>query len=154
MLPNLYNPRPTQKLRRANCNDPGFTRFALETRISALATILSAAFLLASCSICIASAPPQSPEVRTSRALEEAAKTGPAALRGFPLRDAQRRRPPLSISDGEIYAETFIRDAAQDGLCVDTAALALKFVKPMATDAQPAPAARLRRGTRPRRLGY
>jgi adenosine deaminase len=31
---------------------------------------------------------------------------------------------------GGIYAETFLRDAAQDGLCIDTAALAI--VKPMA----------------------
>jgi adenosine deaminase len=130
MLPNLYNPRPTQKLRRANCNDPGFTRFALETRISALATILSAAFLLASCSICIASAPPQSPEVRTSRALEEAAKTGPAALRGFLYAMPKGADLHYHLSGG-IYAETFIHEAAQDGLCVDTAALA--FTKPVAT---------------------
>jgi adenosine deaminase len=69
------------------------------------------------------------PEARTAQALEEAAKAGPAALRGFlyPMPKGTDLHYHLS---GGIYAETFIRDAAEDGLCVDTTALA--FVKPIA----------------------
>jgi len=69
------------------------------------------------------------PELRTARALDEAAKTGPVALRGFLYAMPKGTDLHYHLSGG-IYAETFIHDAAQDGLCVDPIALA--FAKPMA----------------------
>jgi adenosine deaminase len=76
-------------------------------------------------------APPQSTsaEIRTSRALDEAAKTGPAALRGFLYAMPKGADLHMHLS-GAIYAETFIREAGEDGLCVDP--VTLTFVKPMA----------------------
>jgi adenosine deaminase len=68
-------------------------------------------------------------EARTAKALDEAAKSGPAALRGFLY--AMPKATDLHYHlDGGIYAETFLHDAAQDGLCIDTTAMAV--VKPMA----------------------
>src|SRR3984957_7747440 len=52
---------------------------------------------------------------------------GPAALRAF-LADFPKGADLHVHLSGAVYAETFIRDAAQDGLCVDTVALA--FAKP------------------------
>ncbi len=69
------------------------------------------------------------PEARAARALDEAAKTGPAALRGFLYAMPKGADLHYHLSGG-IYAETFLRDAAEEGLCIDTAALAI--VKPMA----------------------
>ena len=68
-------------------------------------------------------------EARATKALDEAAKSGPAALRGFLYAMPKGADLHYHLSGG-IYAETFLHDAAQDGLCVDTAALAI--VKPMA----------------------
>jgi adenosine deaminase len=77
-----------------------------------------------------AEAAPQSPqELRTSRALDEAAKTGPAALRGFLYAMPKGADLHMHLS-GAIYAETFLHDAAEDGLCVDPVGLA--FTKPVA----------------------
>ncbi len=70
-----------------------------------------------------------SSEARTSRALDAAAKMGPAALRGFLYAMPKAADLHYHLSGG-IYAETFLRDAAHDGLCIDTATLAI--VKPMA----------------------
>ena len=93
--------------------------------------MLTLATILAICSFPAQAAPPptQSPELRTSRALEEAAKTGPAALRGFLYAMPKGADLHMHLS-GSIYAETFLHDAAEDGLCVDTVALA--FTKPIA----------------------
>ena len=65
-------------------------------------------------------------ESRAARAYESAVHQGPAALRmflvGFP------KGADLHVHlGGAVYAETFIRDAGEDGLCVDPAAL--KFVR-------------------------
>ena len=86
-----------------------------------------AAILLTSASLhgFAAATPSTSPgEARAARALDEAAKTGPVALRGFLY--AMPKGTDLHMHlDGAVYAETFLRDAAEDGLCVDPVALAL-----------------------------
>ena len=70
-----------------------------------------------------------SSEARAAKALDAAAKMGPAALRGFLYSMPKGADLHYHLSGG-IYAETFLHDAAQEGLCIDTAALAI--VKPMA----------------------
>jgi adenosine deaminase len=70
-----------------------------------------------------------SAELRTARALDEAAKTGSAALRGFLYAMPKGADLHMHLS-GAIYAETFLHDAAEDGICVDTVTLA--FTKPIA----------------------
>jgi adenosine deaminase len=66
-------------------------------------------------------------EARTSRALLSYAAQGPLPLRAF--LDQFPKGADLHVHlSGAVYAETFIRDAGEDGLCVDPAAL--KFVKP------------------------
>jgi adenosine deaminase len=126
MLPNLHNPRLMQRPRISDSANPGAPCLASETWVSAVATILVAAFFL---TLSLSAQPTQSPELRVSRALDEAAKTGPAALRGFLYAMPKGADLHMHLS-GAIYAETFIRDAAQDGLCVDPVALA--FTKPIA----------------------
>jgi adenosine deaminase len=73
--------------------------------------------------------PSSSSEARTAQALDAAAKMGPAALRGF-LYAMPKGADLHNHIDGAVYAETFLRDAAEDGLCIDTTALAI--VRPMA----------------------
>jgi adenosine deaminase len=67
------------------------------------------------------------PEARAERAYQAAVKDGPltlyAFLSGFP------KGADLHVHlSGAVYAETFIRDAGVDALCVDPAAL--RFAKP------------------------
>ena len=77
-----------------------------------------------------AAAPTPTNEARTARALAEAAKTGPAALRGFLYQMPKGADLHMHLT-GAVYAESFLRVAAHDGLCIDTTALAL--VKPTGT---------------------
>jgi len=66
-------------------------------------------------------------EQRAARAYSSYQAQGPLALRGFLAEFPKGADLHVHLS-GAVYAETFIRDAAADGLCVDAAAL--KFVKP------------------------
>jgi adenosine deaminase len=69
----------------------------------------------------------QGAEVRAARAYQAAVQAGPLALRAF-LADFPKG-PDLHVHlSGAVYAESFIRAAGEDGLCVDPAAL--RFVKP------------------------
>src|ERR1700735_704230 len=69
-------------------------------------------------------------EARTSRALLSYEAQGPLPLRAF--LDQFPKGADLHVHlSGAVYAETFIRDAAEDGICVDAAALA--FAKPPCT---------------------
>lgn len=80
-----------------------------------------------------------SAEARTARAYEVAIHEGPLAVRAF--LDQFPKGADLHVHlSGAVYAETFIRDAGEDGLCVDPTAL--KFVQPPCT-APLVPAARL-----------
>jgi adenosine deaminase len=129
----LYHPPQTKHI--CHPERPRATRRGVEgSAVSAIFTLAAIAIL------CIApaanAAPPATApsELRATRAAEqalgEAAKTGPAALRGFLYAMPKGADLHMHLS-GAIYAETFLREAAQDGLCVDTVALAL--TKPVAT---------------------
>jgi len=62
-------------------------------------------------------------ETRATRAFEEARKQGPVALRAFFYQMPKGADLHVHLS-GAVYAESFIRAAGEDGLCVDTALLA------------------------------
>jgi adenosine deaminase len=66
-------------------------------------------------------------EARASRAYLAAAQKGAPALHTF-LNDFPKGADLHVHLSGAVYAETFIREAAEDGLCVDPAAL--KFAQP------------------------
>src|SRR5271168_1603769 len=68
-------------------------------------------------------------DARAAKALAEAAKAGPASLRAFLYAMPKGADLHYHLSGG-IYAESFIRAAGEDGLCVDTKTLS--FAKPMA----------------------
>ncbi|MGA7857950.1 MAG: adenosine deaminase [Terracidiphilus sp.] len=69
-------------------------------------------------------------EARAVRAYEAAVKGGPLTLRAF--LDQFPKGADLHVHlSGAVYAETFIKDAAEDGLCVDPRELTL--VKPPCT---------------------
>ena len=63
-------------------------------------------------------------EARASHAYDAAVKKGPPALRAF-LVDFPKGADLHVHLSGAVYAETLIRDAAEDGACVDTVALSL-----------------------------
>src|SRR5208337_5441180 len=66
-------------------------------------------------------------EARAARAYQAALQEGPLALHAF--LDQFPKGADLHIHlSGAVYAESFIRDAGQDGLCVDP--VALSFAKP------------------------
>jgi len=78
----------------------------------------------------VAPAQAPSPEARTARAYQAAAKAGPLALRAFLAGFPKGADLHVHLS-GAVYAESFIRAAGEDGLCVDPAALS--FAKPPCT---------------------
>src|SRR5579885_2845929 len=61
-----------------------------------------------------------------ARAYDAAVRQGPLALHSFLALFPKGADLHIHLS-GAVYAETFIRDAAEDGLCIDSSAL--KFVK-------------------------
>ena len=65
-----------------------------------------------------------------ARAYQEAAKAGPLALYAFLAQFPKGADLHVHLS-GAVYAETFIREAAEDGVCVDPEAL--KLVHPPCT---------------------
>ncbi len=72
----------------------------------------------------------QTVEARAASAYHVAVQQGPLALRAF--LDQFPKGADLHVHlSGAVYAETFIRDAGEDGLCVDPAALS--FAKPPCT---------------------
>jgi adenosine deaminase len=66
-------------------------------------------------------------EARTARAFESARKQGPLALHDF-LVDMPKGADLHVHLSGAVYAESWIRAAGEDGLCIDVKEL--KFVKP------------------------
>jgi len=66
-------------------------------------------------------------EARTAHAFEEARKQGAIALRAFFYQMPKGADLHVHLT-GAVYAESFLRAAAEDGLCVDTTKLAL--IKP------------------------
>jgi adenosine deaminase len=68
-----------------------------------------------------------SSETRAAREFTSAEKQGPLALRAF--LDQFPKGADLHVHlSGAVYAETFIRDAAEDGVCIDK--VALRLAKP------------------------
>jgi len=67
-------------------------------------------------------------EARTARAFEAARKQGPLALRTFLIGMPKGADLHVHLS-GAIYAESFLRAAGEDGLCIDTKDL--KFAPPV-----------------------
>ena len=76
-------------------------------------------------------------EARAARGLE-VARQNPLALRAWLYKMPKGADLHMHLS-GAIYAETFIRDAAEDNLCVDTTMLA--FVKIVGASTPPPPCA-------------
>jgi adenosine deaminase len=76
-------------------------------------------------------APGQGREGRAAQALE-AARENPLELRAFLVRMPKGADLHVHLS-GAVYAESFIRAAAEDNLCVDSASLS--FVKPVSMTA-------------------
>ena len=99
------------------------------TRVVALALLLPCASnLCAQTGAKPATAASASLEQRAARAFD-AARANPLDLRAFLVRMPKGTDLHYHLSGG-IYAETFIRDGAEDGLCVDVATHA--FVRPQA----------------------
>lgn len=73
---------------------------------------------------------PTPSESRASEIMQARLHQGPDALRAFLLDFPKGADLHVHLA-GAVYAETLIRDAAQDGLCLDAAAMA--FVKPPCT---------------------
>ena len=69
-------------------------------------------------------APNTAAEARSARAYTAAAKGGPLALRAFLAQFPKGADLHVHLS-GAVYAETFIKDAGEDGLCVDPRTLSL-----------------------------
>jgi adenosine deaminase len=91
-----------------------------------LPACLAACFVLAAATASL-QAQPSAPEARAAHAYQAAKQAGPAALRVFLAQFPKGADLHVHLS-GAVYAETFIRDAGEDGLCVDPAALS--FAKP------------------------
>jgi adenosine deaminase len=72
-------------------------------------------------------------ETDAAQAYLAAVKQGPLALRAF-LEGFPKGADLHVHLSGAVYAETFIRDAGEDGLCVDT--VALGFAKPPCTGSE------------------
>jgi adenosine deaminase len=75
-------------------------------------------------------APQAASEARVFHAFQAATQNGPLALQGFLAGFPKGADLHVHLS-GAVYAESFIRAAGEDGLCVDTAALS--FAKPPCT---------------------
>jgi adenosine deaminase len=86
-----------------------------------------AASLFLAASTAALQAQPSAPEARAAHAYQAAEEAGPLALRAFLVQFPKGADLHVHLS-GAVYAETFIRDAGEDGLCVDPAALS--FAKP------------------------
>ena len=70
--------------------------------------------------------PPRPEALGAARAYDAAVRQGPPALRVFLQQFPKGADLHVHLS-GAVYAETFIHDAAEDGVCVDP--VALKFVR-------------------------
>jgi adenosine deaminase len=90
-------------------------------RACAVLPVLTACILL-SCVVRLAAQGVAPSEARAARAFEEARKQGPPALRAFLYRMPKGADLHNHLG-GAVYAETFIREAGADGICVDPAAL-------------------------------
>lgn len=79
-----------------------------------------------------------SAEVRTARAFEQARKAGSLALRAF-LLEMPKGADLHNHLSGAIYAESWIRAAGEDRLCVDNTSLKFEKAAAMTTSIPPQP---------------
>lgn len=93
----------------------------LTRRLRAVSAIFAACVLSSSCVVLFAQAG-SSGEARAARAFTEARKEGPLALRAFLYRMPKGGDLHVHLG-GAVYAETWIREAAEDGICVNPAQL-------------------------------
>ena len=98
--------------------------------VFALAVFALTAFAPAVAALHAQAAPAGNPEARAARAYQAAVAGGPLALRAF-LADFPKGADLHVHLAGAVYAESFIRAAGEDGLCVDPAGL--RFAKPPCT---------------------
>ncbi|MDP9038808.1 MAG: adenosine deaminase [Acidobacteriota bacterium] len=115
------------------------TRFAVGRSASALRCALCAALLTgAAAGQRPAHVAGATPEQRASRALEQARTSRSAALELEAFLRAMPKGADLHMHlSGAIYAETFLKDAAADHLCVDPKGL--RLVKPTGSGADACP---------------
>jgi adenosine deaminase len=71
-----------------------------------------------------AQSPAAPAEARAAHAYDEARKEGPLALRSFLYKMPKGADLHIHLS-GAVYAETFIREAGEDGICVNVAQLGM-----------------------------
>ena len=101
--------------------------FRFDTALRLIPRILALVALgLTSCSHTYRAGQSQN-EMRTSQAFLSFESQGPLSLRAFLYQFPKGADLHVHLS-GAVYAETFIRDAGEDGLCVDT--VGMKFAKP------------------------
>src|ERR1700755_3038495 len=81
-------------------------------------------FCLPACAFAQSRAPEASGDAHASRALEEARKQGPLALYAF-LKQMPKGADLHNHLAGAVYAESFIREAAEQNLCVNAKTLTL-----------------------------
>jgi adenosine deaminase len=89
-----------------------------------LACFALAAFAAAALHAQSAGVPAAGAETRAARAYDAALKSGPLALNAFLAGFPKGADLHVHLS-GAVYAETFIKDAGEDGLCVDPVLLRL-----------------------------
>src|ERR1700691_1277111 len=95
--------------------------------LACFALAFTAHVTVAQAPVAPASGPAGSAEARAERAYRTAAQSGPLAMREF-LADFPKGADLHVHLSGAVYAESFIRAAGEDGLCVDP--VALRFAKP------------------------
>ena len=79
-----------------------------------------------------------SAEARIARAFEQARKSGPLTLRAF-LLDMPKGADLHNHLSGAVYAESWIRAAGEDGLCVDNTSLGFEKAATMTASVPPQP---------------
>ena len=130
----LSAPNPTQAIQDNHKNPPAIVLPQTRDAHSCLTLVgimrrsacLFACLVLATIAATLPAQAP-APEARATRAYQAAMHDGPLSLRAF--LDQFPKGADLHVHlSGAVYAETFIRDAGQDGLCVDPSALS--FAKP------------------------
>ena len=95
-------------------------------------------FCLTPAAIAQPQAATQNGETRAARALDQARQQGPLALYVF-FHDMPKGTDLHTHLAGAVYAETFIREAAEDNLCVNTRTLVLYKTAAMTRSMPPQP---------------
>ncbi len=96
----------------------------LQTRSARAGAVALAACALLSPGARLAAQTAPAAEARAARAFDEAHKEGPLALHAFLYRMPKGADLHMHLS-GAVYAETFIREAGEDGICVSAAKLSM-----------------------------